>query len=231
MALEYFPCYHSYRRKIAKLSDQEVGRLFRSLLEYSETGETQELAGREAVAFDFIADDIDRAKEAYTAKCEKNRDKAKKRWDSNNATECSGIQQHADGCQTCQDKSKSKTKDKSKDIYTGASAPSIASPAAEIVGYLNEKAGTRYKSSSKTTQRHINARLEEGFTIDDFRAVIDKKCGEWLGDAKFQAYLRPETLFGTKFESYLNAPERNENGSDSWNTRQEWGELDGIKRL
>lgn len=69
MAIEYFCCYHSYRRKIAKLSDQEVGRLFRALLEYSELGETQELAGREAVAFDFIADDIDRAKENYESKC------------------------------------------------------------------------------------------------------------------------------------------------------------------
>ncbi len=69
MAIEYFCCYHSYLRKIAKLSDQEVGRLFRSLLTYSETGEAQELAGREAVAFDFIADDIDRAKEAYAKKC------------------------------------------------------------------------------------------------------------------------------------------------------------------
>lgn len=231
MALEYFPCYHSYRRKIAKLSDQEVGRLFRSLLEYSETGETQELTGREAVAFDFIADDIDRAKEAYAEKCEKNRSKAKKRWNENDAMACSGMQQHADGCQTCQDKSKSKDKDKSKEIYIGAPAPAHASPAAEIVGYLNEKAGTCYKSSSKTTQRHINARLEEGFTIDDFRAVIDKKCGEWLGDTKFEAYLRPETLFGTKFESYLNAPERSENGSDCGNPGQEWGELDGIKRL
>lgn len=73
MAIEYFCCFHSYRKKIAKLSDQEVGRLFRSLLEYSETGETQELAGREAVAFDFISDDIDRAKKAYDEKCETNK--------------------------------------------------------------------------------------------------------------------------------------------------------------
>ena len=77
MALEYFPCYHSYRRKIAKLSDQEVGRLFRSLLEYSETGETQELTGREAVAFDFIADDIDRARQQYEEKCRKNAENGK----------------------------------------------------------------------------------------------------------------------------------------------------------
>lgn len=60
MAIEYFCCYHSYRKKCEKLTDQELGRLFRSLMIYSETGERQELAGRESIAFDFIADDIDR---------------------------------------------------------------------------------------------------------------------------------------------------------------------------
>ena len=72
IAIEYFCCYHSYRRKIAKLSDQEVGRLFRSLLAYSETGAAQELTGREAIAFDFIADDLDRARENYAARCRTN---------------------------------------------------------------------------------------------------------------------------------------------------------------
>jgi len=74
-----------------------------------------------------------------------------------------------------------------------------------IVDYLNQKAGTKYKASSKKTQTCIHARLAEGFTIDDFKVVIDKKCADWLGDAKMEQYLRPETLFGTKFESYLNA--------------------------
>lgn len=74
-----------------------------------------------------------------------------------------------------------------------------------IVEYLNQKAGTKYKASSKKTQTCIHARLAEGFTIDDFKVVIDKKCADWLGDAKMEQYLRPETLFGTKFESYLNA--------------------------
>lgn len=73
MAIEYFCCYHSYARKLAKLSDQEVGRLFRALIQYSDTGKAQELTGRESVAFDFIADDIDRAREAYQAKCEQNK--------------------------------------------------------------------------------------------------------------------------------------------------------------
>lgn len=87
MALDYFRCYHSYLNKIAKLSDQEVGRLFRALLKYSDTGELQELAGRESVAFDFIADDIDSAKKAYTKKSTQNTDNIKKRWGDTNAYE------------------------------------------------------------------------------------------------------------------------------------------------
>ena len=73
----------------------------------------------------------------------------------------------------------------------------------EIITYLNDKAGTAYRSSSKKTQSCINARFKEGFTIDDFKTVIDKKCMGWIG-TEFEKFLRPETLFGTKFESYLN---------------------------
>lgn len=69
MAREYFCCFHAYRKKTEKLSDQELGRLFRALMEYSEFGETQELAGRESIAFDFIAADIDAANEKYETAC------------------------------------------------------------------------------------------------------------------------------------------------------------------
>ena len=73
-----------------------------------------------------------------------------------------------------------------------------------IVDYLNQKTGQKYKHSTKKTQTCIHARLAEGFTEEDFRTVIDKKCTEWIG-TEWEKYLRPETLFGTKFESYLNA--------------------------
>ena len=75
-----------------------------------------------------------------------------------------------------------------------------------VIERLNEKAGTNYRASSAATQRHINGRIKEGFTLEDFFTVIDKKCAEWKNNAEMQKYLRPETLFGTKFESYLNAP-------------------------
>lgn len=73
----------------------------------------------------------------------------------------------------------------------------------EVVNHLNEKAGTKYKSSSKNTTKHIKARLNDGYTLEDFKSVIDKKCSEWL-NTDMEKYLCPNTLFGSKFEKYLN---------------------------
>lgn len=73
-----------------------------------------------------------------------------------------------------------------------------------IVEYLNSKTNKNFKSTSKATQNIINARINEGFTIDDFKKVIDHKTTSWINDVKMSEYLRPQTLFGTKFESYLN---------------------------
>lgn len=73
MALEYFCCFNSYRKKTRNLSDSELGRLFRALMLYNETGEKTQLNGREETAFDFIADDIDAGKERYEAKCAQNK--------------------------------------------------------------------------------------------------------------------------------------------------------------
>lgn len=79
MAMEYFCCYHSYRKKLAKLSNEEFGRLFRKLLEYSETGEVSDVDADISIAFDFISDDIDRAQKNYEEKCRKNRESGRKR--------------------------------------------------------------------------------------------------------------------------------------------------------
>ena len=75
-----------------------------------------------------------------------------------------------------------------------------------IVNYLNKKANTRYRVNNKKTKTLIKARLNEGFTEDDFYKVIDNKFTEWA-NTDMEKYLRPETLFGTKFEGYLNQKE------------------------
>lgn len=72
-----------------------------------------------------------------------------------------------------------------------------------IIEYLNIKSNSHYKYSTDKIQTLIKARIKDGFTLDDFKIVIDKKCEEWLG-TDFEKFLRPETLFSNKFEGYLN---------------------------
>jgi predicted phage replisome organizer/uncharacterized phage protein (TIGR02220 family) len=72
-----------------------------------------------------------------------------------------------------------------------------------VISYLNEKAGTKYKSSTQKTKDLIKARLNDGFVLDDFKKVIDNKVSEWKG-TEWEKFLRPETLFSNKFEGYLN---------------------------
>ena len=75
----------------------------------------------------------------------------------------------------------------------------------EVIDYLNQKAGTKYRPTTAATKRLVGARLKEGFTVDDCKKVIDNKVADWLNDEKMKNYLRPNTLFqASKFESYLN---------------------------
>ena len=77
-------------------------------------------------------------------------------------------------------------------------------PFSEIVGALNDAAGTRYRASSAKTRSLIHARWAEGYRLPDFLAVIDTMAAEWKGDPKMAKYLRPSTLFSPKFEDYVN---------------------------
>ena len=74
----------------------------------------------------------------------------------------------------------------------------------DVVDYLNRKLGTQYKPNASKNKTVINARLNEGYKLDDFKRVIDNKYNDWANDAKMAKYLRPETLFGSKFDGYLN---------------------------
>ena len=77
-------------------------------------------------------------------------------------------------------------------------------PYSEIIDYLNSKVGSSFRSSSKNTQSLIKARFKEGFTLQDFKDVIDIKSNQWLRNSKMEGYLRPKTLFSSNFEGYLN---------------------------
>ena len=113
---------------------------------------------------------------------------------SNNATlDISSSTHHSTDSSTHRSTSKIDNKiDNINNIYIG------------VVSYLNKKIGSSYKINTKATQKLIDARLKEGYTLENFKTVIDIKSGEWLNDAVMSKYLRPETLFSNKFEGYLN---------------------------
>ncbi len=99
----------------------------------------------------------------------------------------------------------------------------------DVIDYLNEKLGARYKASSAINKRLIDARVKEGYTLDDFKRVIDNKVASWANDTKMSKYLRPQTLFGTKFESYLNerapnVPAHADFGAEAYAT----GAIEGV---
>lgn len=88
-------------------------------------------------------------------------------------------------------------------------------PFREIIEYLNEKSKKSFRWQTGETQRQIKARWNAGFRVDDFKRVIDNKCAKWLTDPKMIDYVRPATLFGTKFEAYLNETKA-DNPSSYW---------------
>ncbi|MFJ8261433.1 conserved phage C-terminal domain-containing protein [Rummeliibacillus sp. NPDC094406] len=104
---------------------------------------------------------------------------------------------------------------------SAAKAAGSSLPYDEIIDYLNQKAGTNYKSSSKATRTLIKARFDEGFKTEDFKTVIDKKIITWLQDPHFNQYLRPSTLFqASKFEGYLNERVRGYESNQSSSTKE-----------
>lgn len=100
---------------------------------------------------------------------------------------------------------KEEDKEKDNNIYV---------PYKEIISYLNEKTGKKLRWDVKSNQKEIKARFNEGYTLDDFKTVIDKKYNEWgrkptkeelqRGVNDMRIYLRPKTLFGSNFDVYLN---------------------------
>lgn len=201
MPLEYFPCYHSYLKKIAKLSDQEVGRLFRALLIYSETEETQELTGRESVAFDFIADDIDRAKKSYKERCQKNRDNVNKRYDniSDDTNVYERIQSNTNAYESYQNKDKDKNKDKSNKKENKQKKNFVAPTVQEIREYCQLRGNDvdpqkffDYFSSSgwiDSTGKPVKNWKQKIITWEGTRGNQPQKPNEIHGDANYSPNL------------------------------------------
>lgn len=76
--------------------------------------------------------------------------------------------------------------------------------AQDVINYLNEVCKRNFKANNRHTQAHIIARLQEGFSVEDCKSVINNQKSLWLNDKKMSQYLTPVTLFREKkFPIYL----------------------------
>lgn len=120
----------------------------------------------------------------------------------------------------------------SKEREKPSGKPDLMPSVNEIVSYLNEKAGTKYRPYSRATAELIKGRLEERYTVDDFKKVIDNMTAQWKGDPKMEQYLRPETLFKrSHFESYLNAKPKPANKFQNFPQRNDAEHADMVAKI
>ena len=215
------------------LSNEDAGLLIKGIFEYVNTGDSK-LDGYLKIIFIPIKNEIDKNEEQYSKKCEKRKNAVSKRWEKEKEEEiqedtnvCENIQEdtnvykciqkgsdthnhnhiHISSITNQEDNNRvnKSVREEEKEEETKAEVLDNNSKIYhEVISYLNRAVGTSYKPTSKETQKHIRARLNDGFNVDDFKRVIDNMARKWLKDEKMNRYLRPETLFGTKFESYLN---------------------------
>lgn len=224
MARNYIPLTFEFVEESEELSDIEFGRLIRQGIKYAKAGEPIALNGNERFFAKRLMNQIDRYKESYEEVCDKRKEAGRRgaevRWQKI-ANAKSAIANDSKNGQT-ETKTKTETKyKKDTPISPRKTADNaVATQAKEVIDYLNGKTGSSFRYS-ESSLKHIRARLNDGFSVDDCKSVIDKKTVEWLHDAKMRTYLRPETLFGGKFEGYLNAPMVRPKGEvlpDYWNS-------------
>lgn len=200
-----------------ELSNEEAGKLIKGIFQYANTGDSG-LDGYLKIIFIPIKTEIDKNEERYEEVCKKNRENGKlggrPRKDEKEEENREVIEETEEN-RVVFEETDENPKNPINHNHTHISPSSITDhnqlsnnnnldDIKKIVDYLNLKTKSKFKYSSKTTQTKIKARLNEGYTLDDFIVVIDKKTDEWLEDSEFSKYLCPETLFGTKFEKYLN---------------------------
>ena len=203
-----FVLYTEYMAQIELLNMEQRGELLTAIMNHALGRASPELDAVTSMAFSFIRSRMDRDGEKYEKTVEARKEAGKM-----------GGRPKANGFSEKQTKAKKPVYDPDNDpdsdndcdndknnMSPPTSGGRPAYQYAEIVDYLNQKAGTRYKHTSEDTRKHIRARVNDGYTIDDFKAVIDRKTAEWKG-TEWEKFLRPSTLFGSKFESYLNQRE------------------------
>lgn len=213
MGKNSFILYIDYKEHVDLLTDEQAGVLLKGIFYYITGNGEPKLDDVTKMAFSFIKQNLKRDHHKYESIVERNVNNGKKGGRPKNPEKESETQ-------ITQSVNK---KPKKADIGIGIDIDNdIVSdididikdkvpssdrfPIKQVIDYLNEKVGKAYKGTAYKTRSLIKVRANEGYVVDDFKQVIDKKAAEWLG-TELEKYLRPETLFGNKFDRYLQQDE------------------------
>lgn len=175
-----FICFDGYLARTAKLSDQEVGRLFRACMLYHATGELTELAGRESVAFDFIREDIDAASQSYKDRCDKNLENIEKRWSDTN--EYDRIRSNTIEENEIPNDTKHTNKNKNRIIKEYTNSLSDSPSSGETDGFFDAFWSKYPKKTKKPDARRAWEKLNPG--LDILPEILEglerwKESGQW----------------------------------------------------
>lgn len=223
-----FYMFHGWYEFIKCLDGDQVKELMVAIYEHELSDGTVdiEVSAEVLPIYSFCKRTLDKLRDAYNRKCEKAKENVEKRWNTNvnerkqnNSNVSKGIQKDTDtdtvtDTETDTDIDTDTETDTdtelknsvcNKHILSGKpdDAQAASAEVVQIIDTLNLVLGTHYKSTTPKTVKLIHDRLKEGFTVSDFEIVIRKMFRVWTG-TEYEKFLRPETLFGTKFESYLN---------------------------
>ena len=199
-----FILHHDSLGILEKLNDEQAGKLFKAISLYCSKGEIDCDMQTELLLFPFQSQ-FDRDNESYQKVVDRNKNnglkggRPKKQDEAKKPTGLSGISEDpkkADSVSGSVNGSDS-VKEVIKDLLS-SKPDSIL-----VLQYLNDSLGTKYKATTKAHIANINARIEEGHSVDDLKAVVNSKKIEWGNDPAMAQYLRPQTLFGNKFQGYL----------------------------
>lgn len=185
-----FILYVDTGQQIDTLPDDEAGALFKAIFHYVGEGiRPQNLSPAGAMAFGFIQMQIDRDTQKFEDTCRKRAEAGSK-----------GGKKRAENAKQKQANQADNENDSDNEINICVSA----------VRLLNDLSGGSFRTTTKTTQKLIAARIKDGYSLPDIETVIRHKCAVWGESEKMRQYLRPETLFGNKFEGYLSDARRSE---------------------
>lgn len=201
----WFKLWLNQKPLIDAVPDESVGKAIKAAYQYFDTGEVLDLDPLSGAVFAVLKSQVDKAIEDYKDSVEFGKAGALERWGNSTvendtppiapltnpiAPITNSIGYHAED-------RREKIEDRRDNIYS------------PVIQLLNELSGSNFRATTKGTQKLINARLLEGYCLDDFEAVIRHQCDRWRNNKEMRPYLRPATLFGNKFESYLCDARRN----------------------